>query len=42
MDMQEPEEQRLEDEKMEPAEDIVEEPSDESVLNDSTASKSDE
>ena len=42
MDMQEPEEQRLEDEQIEPAEDIVEESSDESVLNDSAASESDE
>ena len=42
MDMQEPEEQRLEDEPIEPAEDIVEESSDEPVLNDSAASESDE
>jgi transcriptional antiterminator NusG len=42
MDMQEPEEQRLEDEQIEPAEDIVEGPSDEPVLNDSAASESDE
>ena len=42
MNMQEPEEQRLEDEQMEPTEDIVEESSDESVLNDAAASESDE
>ena len=42
MDMQEPEEQRLEGEQMEPAEDIVEESSDEPVLNDSAASESDQ
>jgi len=42
MDMQEPEEQRLEDEPIEPAEDIVEESSDEPVLNDSAASESDD
>ena len=41
MDMQEPEEQRLEDERIESAEDIVEESSDEPVLNDSAASESD-
>jgi len=42
MDMQEPEEQRLGDEQIEPAEDIVEKSSDEPVLNDSAASESDE
>jgi transcriptional antiterminator NusG len=42
MDMQEPEEQRLEGEQMEPAEDMIEESSDESVLNDSAASESDQ
>jgi hypothetical protein len=42
MDMQEPEEQRLESEPIEPAEDIVETSSDEPVLNDSAASESDE
>ena len=42
MDMQEPEEQRLEGEQMEPAEDIVEESSDEPVLNDSAASESEQ
>jgi hypothetical protein len=32
MDMQEPEEQRLQDEPIEPAEDIIEESSDEDIL----------
>jgi len=41
MDIQEPEEQRLEQESMEPAEEYVE-PSDEPVLSDSDASKLDE
>ena len=41
MDMQKPEEQRLEDEPMEPAEDVLE-PSDESVLSDTDASAPDE
>jgi transcription termination/antitermination protein NusG len=42
MNMQEPEEQRLEDEQLEPTEDIIEESSDEPVLNDAAASESDE
>ena len=41
MDMQDPEEQRLEDEPMEPAEGVIE-PSDEPVLSDTDASESDE
>ena len=41
MDMQDPEERRLEDEPMEPAEDVIE-PSDEPVLSDTDASKLDE
>ena len=41
MDMQEPEEQQLEDEPIEPAEDVIE-PSDEPVLSDSSASEPEE
>jgi transcriptional antiterminator NusG len=42
MDMQEPEEQQLEGEQMEPAEDMIEESSDEPVLDNSAASESDQ
>jgi transcription termination/antitermination protein NusG len=42
MKMQEPEEQRLEDEQMEPTEDFVDESPEEAVLNDAAASELDE